>query len=130
MKNFYHSIFYFLYKLAGNSNQLSSVIPTMSFLQFLNILVLVCILNIVGLKSVNFVFEDDLTIYAIAVLILIFVFNLNYFTQSNRVKNILKVFDKTSAYEKKRKRFIVILYIIISILLFFIVAPLRYNFFH
>ncbi|MCP4459676.1 MAG: hypothetical protein GY816_16870 [Cytophagales bacterium] len=127
---FYHKVFYHLYKLAINTGEksapLTSAMPTITFLQFCNLMCIDILLEMIGFSPFSFMDNDPNSVYyVVGLLIGGLVANYLYFTSEGRYKAIAKEFEKKPLSERKKGARITLIYALVSIALIFILAPLR-----
>ena len=126
---FYHKVFYHLYKLAiitgERSAPLTSVMPTLAFLQFCNLMCIKLLLEIIGLTPFSFMDDGPNSIYyVIGLLLSALVANYLYFTSEGRYKELIKVYANKSLTKRKRGAIITLIYSLVSIALVFVLALL------
>lgn len=130
MIEFYHKVFYHLYKLAIKTGErtapLNSVIPTITFLQCFNLMVFDTILDIVGVSFTSFsISQKNSNIYLLIVYSIIAALNYLHFTTEGRYKKLVKAYEKKPLAERKLGARLTLVYALVSIALIFILAPLR-----
>lgn len=128
MIDFYHRVFYHLYKLAINTGEksapLTSVMPTLAFLQFCNLMCVNILLEMMNIKL--FIDNDPNEIfYVIGILVTGLVGNYLYFTSDDRYKQLVKEYTKKPLSERKKGARITLIYALVSIALIFILPSLR-----
>ncbi|WP_109830427.1 hypothetical protein [Reichenbachiella versicolor] len=130
MKSYYHKVFYHLYKLAIQSGEtsvpLSSVIPTLAFLQIANVFCFFIVLDLVGLRVLTeFLTSKNMTACLVILAIIFMGVNYFYFSNQGRDKKLVKEFSKRPIEERKRGARMTLIYALTSIVLIFILAPIR-----
>ena len=95
-------------------------------IQRFNLIVLVIILDLLGLIDLNILFKSNyFELKGFVPCLLFLLGNYLYFTSDNKYKTILSEYSKKPKYVRKRGAIITLLYGVVSLLLVFIIAPLR-----
>lgn len=122
----YNIIFYHLYQLSyatgGEKNALMKTIYVFSFLQFLNIIEILILLDIIGLFSIPL---GPVKIIAIVSLVFLVLLNLIYLKPNDRYKSIDDYYTNKLNISTDKSGKWVLVYAILSIILLFVLAPLR-----
>lgn len=129
MIDFYHKVFYHLYKLAIDNGEksapLTSVMPTLTFLLFCNLLCIKFIFEMIGFTPFSFMDDKSKSIYyVIGLLVSGLVVNYLYFTSEGRYKLLVKEYTKKPISERKRGARNTLIYAMVSIALVFVLALL------
>ena len=130
MTDIFHKLFYHLYKPLLKSEKPESAVITASgvfaFLQGINIMVLFAIIAILGFDFLDILFKvQNYKVYVAIFYVILTAINYLYFTSENRYKSIIKEYSKKPLQERKRGARLTLLYGLGSIVLIFILAPLR-----
>ena len=121
----YNIIFYHIHLLSvatgGEKGALMKTIYVFSFLQGLNLIELLILLDIFGLVSI----DNPSKVYVIVVYVILVFLNLIYLKPNNKYKSIENYYLNKLNIKTDNSGKWVLIYAILSIILIFILAPLR-----
>ncbi len=127
--NFYHMTFYHVQKAFVFDKEDDAVLSSflvIAAIQWFNLIVLVIILDLLDLIDLNIFFKSNyFELKGFAPCLLLLLGNYLYFTSDDKYKAILSEYSKKPKALRKKGAIIILLYGIGSLLLVFVLAPLR-----
>lgn len=124
VKNFYHMIFYHIYKSVVNSGEKSAPTttsyPILGFLQFCNLMSIIIFLEVFNINVIKSLSNNSYyNYYIIGIATILIIINHIYFSHNNLSKLIIKKYSEKSAKERKKGARITLFYGLGSIMLLF-----------
>jgi hypothetical protein len=130
MIDLYHRAFYHIYKsLRRNDKEADAVLTSFlifSAVQCFNLMTMTLIMSFIGFDFLSGLLKiESKEIYLFVFYIAVAGLNYLYFTSEDRYKGIVKEYSKKPIEERKKGARVTLIYVLVSIALIFILAPLR-----
>ena len=130
MINFFDLLFFHIYKSQSRTGEketpIASSILGLSFLVFMNVMSLLLVLDIFGLDILSDILDsENRIIITLAIAGGILVMGMIWFYHRKRYEMIITQFSKRSTVQRKSGAKITLIYALVSIIIVFVLAPLR-----